>query len=78
MDFFRVGGLRMDFLLQAFGGIFSVGAHVFFFFFLKKRFIKPPSGKTLKEPGSHNQGPKGFRVIPNGATFYCKMRKHWT
>lgn len=51
---------------------------MFFFFFLKKRFIKPPSGKTLKEPGSHNQGPKGFRVIPNGATFYCKMRKHWT
>ena len=32
VDFFRVGGLRMDFLLQAFGGIFSVGAHVFFSF----------------------------------------------
>lgn len=44
------------FFVASFGGRFPL--ELMFFFFLKKRFIKPPSGKTLKEPGSHNQGPK--------------------
>lgn len=76
--FFSGWWFEDGFFVASFWWNFFRWSSCFFFFFLKKRFIKPPSGKTLKEPGSHNQGPKGFRVIPNGATFYCKMRKHWT